>query len=197
MELVLKLKVNPLIEAVKGYITSLKNMDHLVLVLSLLHRHDFHDLINSLISSNKMFSDSGKVFHSENLNLLPTALMMRLLGSATFESGVQLTEEQVYEKSVCWAKYWAEQHKADAASSSDCDWKQVIQPLLPKIRFPIMRGEYFAAHIVDTKILSSDDCALIMQYVFTQRKNKHLKYGIKARVTCNTTATTPTPDGSH
>merc|ERR1711994_555503 len=65
------------------------------------------------------------------------------------------------------------------------EWKRIIKPLLPYIRFPTMKGEYFASQVVDTNILSSDDCALIMQYLFTRRGNAALKYSIKGRTATN------------
>ena len=63
----------------------------------------------------------------------------------------------------------------------ETEWQQIIQPLLPHIRFPIIKGEYFTAHVVDMKILSTDDCTLIMQYLFTQKENEDLKYSTKKR----------------
>ena len=65
----------------------------------------------------------------------------------------------------------------------ETDWKQIIQPLLPHIRFPIMNGEYFTSNVVDMKILSTDDCTLIMQFLFTQKENDALKYSTKKRFT--------------
>ena len=63
----------------------------------------------------------------------------------------------------------------------ETDWRRIIQPLLQYIRFPIMNGEYFTSKVVDMKILSTDDCTLIMQFLFTQKENDALKYSTKKR----------------
>lgn len=56
---------------------------------------------------------------------------------------------------------------------------------------------YFASQVVDTNILSSDDCALIMQYLFTQRKNNALKYSIKGRMATNHAASSDVTTNGH
>lgn len=151
-----KLKINPLADAVVQYIKSLTDIDDLVLVLSLLHQHSFHELINTLISMNNLFEDSGRVFYSDNLNLLSPALMIRFLESAQFQTGCILSEEEIFEKCVCWAKYNAkiyEINRMNGTSMEDLgkiphahqlstEWKRIIKPLLPYIRFPNMKGEF-------------------------------------------------------
>merc|ERR1712062_287376 len=107
---------------------------------------------------------------------------------------------------VCWAKDNAkikeinkdlgnnneeDSGKIPQAHQLSVEWKRIIRPLLPHIRFPTMKGEYFASQVVDTNILSHDDCALIMQYMFTQRKNAELKYGTKGRMASHHSAKTP------
>merc|ERR1712126_527737 len=160
------------------------------------------------------------VFHSEKLHGLPKELMIRLLKTATFQSDLRMTEEQIFEKCTSWAKYQAEmKHIEESRAESESrsgnnsrrgsrsstpsrdigggiggvgggddvkmqdpdEWKRIIQPLLPSIRFPTMKGEYFASKVVNTRILSSDDCSLIMQYIFTQKPHSELKYGTQQR----------------
>merc|ERR1712217_630233 len=183
------------------------------LILSLLHALTLRDMCNEVIMANKLNEDAAKVFHSRNLNLLPTELMIRLLQQATFQT-VKLTEEAVFEKCVIWAKYHAGKHAGDnvsedevispiinddeeeevGAEDSDHDdekeivverdpknWKSVIQPLLPHVRFPNMQGNYFAANVVELKLLSADDCTYIMQCLLTGKESKSLKYSTKKR----------------
>merc|ERR1719192_2477122 len=166
-----------------------------------------------MISSRRLFqADHARdVFHSEKLHGLPKELMIRLLKTATFQSDLRMTEEQIFEKCTNWAKYQAEMRHIEERKASQIgngtgskrgsrestpsthtvgddmkmqdpeEWKRIIQPLLPSIRFPTMKGEYFASKVVNTKILSSDDCSLIMQYIFTQKPHHELKYGTQQR----------------
>merc|ERR1712176_709192 len=61
------------------------------------------------------------------------------------------------------------------------DWKSIIQPLLPHVRFPNMKGQYFAANVVELKLLSAADCTYIMQCLLTGKESKALKYSTKKR----------------
>jgi len=200
-----KLKISSLIEATQQFILAVKGVDDLLLILSLLHALTLRDMCNEVIMANKLNEDAAKVFHSRNLNLLPTELMIRLLQQATFQT-VKLTEEAVFEKCVIWAKYHAGKHaqggsdkevpviddQGVGADESDDEkevvvekdpknWKSVIQPLLPHVRFPNMQGNYFAANVVELKLLSADDCTYIMQCLLTGKESKSLKYSTKKR----------------
>jgi len=202
-----KLKIGALIEAAKEFILAVKGVDDLLLILSLLHALKLMEMCNEVIVVNKLNEDAAKVFHSENLNLLPTELMILLLKQATFPKTRPMTEEAVFEKCVVWAKHVAGKHAVsedDAESAeeqmavevddSDDDekeeevvaidpehWKSVIQPLLLHVRFPNMEGEYFAAKVVELKLLSFDDCTFIMQCLLTGKESKFLKYSTKKR----------------
>lgn len=201
-----KLKISSLIEATEEFILAVKGVDDLLLILSLLHALKLLEMCNRVILANKLNEDAAKVFHSRNLNMLPTELMIRLLKQATFQT-TKLTEEAVFEKCVIWAKHHAGKHAASddpesameeqvvvGALDSDEDekeevvveidpknWKSVIQPLLPHVRFPNMKGDYFAANVVELKLLSADDCTYIMQNLLTGKESKSLKYSTKKR----------------
>jgi len=205
------LKISSLIEATQEFILAVKpvgqGVDDLLLILSILHALTLRDMCNQVILANKLNEDAAKVFHSRNLNMLPTELMIRLLQQATFQN-IKLTEEAVFEKCVGWAKHHAAKHAEGAsdeevnlyepdahlveADDSDDEkepvverdpknWKSVIQPLLPNVRFPNMQGKYFAATVVELKLLSADDCTYIMQCLLTGKESKSLKYSTKKR----------------
>lgn len=169
-----KLKVNPLIGAVKQFLASIVRVNDLLSVLADLHGLRFYDICDQMISSRRLFqADHARdVFHSEKLNGLPTALMIRLLKTATFQSDLRMTEEQIFEKCTNWAKYQAEMRHIEERKASQIgngtgskrgsrestpsthtvgddmkmqdpeEWKRIIQPLLPSIRFPTMKGEF-------------------------------------------------------
>ena len=44
-----------------------------------------------------------------------------------------------------------------------------------------MNGEYFATKVVNMKILGTDDCGLVMQYLLNHKPNKNLKYSAQRR----------------
>lgn len=258
-----KLKISSLSLAAKQFILAVDGVDDLLLLLSLLHALGLLEMCNQVITKNKLFEDAAKVFHSANLNLLPTELMIRLLKQATFQEGsLLLDEEELFEKCVVWAKHKSKVLLAQAAaggkkkkrvkkrkkakrkkakqeavqlaveegdedgagagsgglddedgdseeakevevappeqsdeseeeSSSEeeeeeaeeieTDWKELIQPLLLYVRFPIMAGEYFAAQVVELSLISADDCTFIMQYLLTSKESKALKYSTKRR----------------
>jgi len=199
-----KLRISSLIEATQQFILSVKGVDDLLLILSLLHALKLFEMCNEVIMQNKLNEDAAIVFNSRNLNLLPTELMIRLLKQATFQT-TKLTEEYVFEKCVEWAKHHAGKHslseqrdreleeemvvemedsddeKEEMVEIDHKNWKSVIQPLLPHVRFPNMKGEYFAAKVVELKLLSAEDCTFIMQCLLTGKESKSLKYSTKKR----------------
>merc|ERR1712079_932375 len=72
--------------------------------------------------------------------------------------------------------------KGSVVEEENQDWKNVIVPILPYIRFPIMTGMYFASNVFELDLLSSEDSTLIMQWQFTKKDNDALKYSTKIRV---------------
>merc|ERR1712013_541337 len=74
-----------------------------------------------------------------------------------------------------------EDDEEEEAVAVETDWKELIQPLLLFVRFPIMAGEYFAAQVVELQLISADDCTFIMQYLLTSKESKALKYSTKRR----------------
>merc|ERR1712003_174179 len=72
--------------------------------------------------------------------------------------------------------------KGSVVEEENQDWKNVIVPILPYIRFPIMTGVYFASNVFEMDLLSSEDSTLIMQWQFTKKDNDALKYSTKIRV---------------
>merc|ERR1712087_137755 len=195
-----KLKITHLEAAARQFLDEIAGINDLVLVLSQLFARKLLDECDRVISSRKLFEDESaiEVLRSENLKTLPCELMTRLLRYDL----IRVSEEEIFERSVTWAK-WHEKVNVSKQSDSESgdismvtnnevemegwqhveqtEGQQIIQPLLPHIRFPIMKGEYFTAHVVDMKILSTDDCTLIMQYLFTQKENEDLKYSTKKR----------------
>ena len=168
-----KLKVNPLIGAVKQFLASIVRVNDLLSGLADLHGLRFYDICDQMISSRRLFqADHARdVFYDEKLCGLPTELMIRLLKTATFQSDIRMTEEQIFEKCCKWARHQAEQRhieesraredehggiginggsRASTPNGNDGDgkiqdpeeWKRIIQPLLPSIRFPTMKGEF-------------------------------------------------------
>lgn len=77
-----KLKISSLIEATQEFILAVKpvgqGVDDLLLILSILHALTLRDMCNQVILANKLNEDAAKVFHSRNLNMLPTELMIRV-----------------------------------------------------------------------------------------------------------------------
>jgi len=193
-----KLKVAHLIEAAKQFIDECAGINELVLVLSQLHARKLYQECDRIIAKRKLFEGQQaiEVLRCENLKSMPTELMIRLL---RYDS-TRMDEEIIFEKCTKWAQ-WKEKvalaKKSEQKSISlviteeahidgwddeeETDWKRIIQPLLPHIRFPIMNGEYFTSNVVDMKILTTDDCTLIMQFLFTQKENDALKYSTKKR----------------
>jgi len=195
-----KWNISHLIAAAKQFVDEISEINDLVLVLSQLHARKLSDECDRIIASRHLLEERAaiKVLQCENLKTLPTELMIRLLR----HDGIKMAEETIFERCATWAQ-WKEKvavaNKSGQESISlvtteeaaiegwdeeeETDWKQIIQPLLPHIRFPVMNGEYFTSHVVDMKILSTDDCTLIMQFLFTQKENDNLKYSTKKRVT--------------
>jgi len=223
-----KLQIEALQIAAKRFISEITGIDDIVLILANLHRLGLHEQCDHTISEKKVFYDAAKAFESENFNLLPTELMIRLLKWATFGRTERLTEEVVFQKCVLWAKYKAQinrinQGKGPSSSSDDDDgdasgeefkaqggdgdeaavglgaehfyrarsrnngrpstnWKDLIQPLLPEIRFPIMEGPYFADKVVNLGLLTAVHCTEIMQSYFIELpSNRKPTYSSKRR----------------
>jgi len=193
-----KLQVAHLEAAARQFLDEIAGVNDLVLVLSQLFARKLLTECDRVISSRKLFEDASaiEVLRSENLKTLPCELMMRLLRY----DHIRMSEEGIFERTVTWAKWHEKVNVSKQSENGDIsmvtteevemagwqeveqtEWQQIIQPLLPYIRFPIMKGEYFTAHVVDMKILSTDDCTLIMQYLFTQKENEDLKYSTKKR----------------
>jgi len=201
-----KLQIEALQIAAKRFISEITGIDDIVLILANLHRLGLREQCDHTISEKKVFYDAAKAFESENFNLLPTELMIRLLKWATFGRTERLTEEVVFQKCVLWAKYKAQINRInqgqgppenDIDEDSDAsgeeakqleqeqtehfyqtntrnkgrastNWKDLIQPLLPEVRFPIMAGPYFADKVVNLALLTADDCTEIMQSYFIE-----------------------------
>jgi len=213
-----KLQIEALQIAAKRFISEITGIDDIVLILANLHRLGLHEQCDHTISEKKVFYDAAKAFESENFNLLPTELMIRLLKWATFGRTERLTEEVVFQKCVLWAKYKAQINRINEGQSAqgppesdeDSDgsgeeskeqeqtehfyrarksngrastnWKDLIQPLLPEIRFPIMAGPYFADKVVNLALLTADDCTEIMQSYFIEMpSNRKPSYSSKRR----------------
>merc|ERR1712048_1546547 len=75
----------------------------------------------------------------------------------------------------------SDDEKVEMVEIDHKNWKSVIQPLLPHVRFPNMQGNYFAANVVELKLLSADDCTYIMQCLLTGKESKSLIYSTKKR----------------
>jgi len=208
-----KLQIEALQIAAKRFISEITGIDDIVLILANLHRLGLHEQCDHTISEKKVFYDAAKAFESENFNLLPTELMIRLLKWATFGRTERLTEEVVFQKCVLWAKYKAQINRINQgqAPSDDDDgsgeelkdgaeaehfyrarsknngrpstnWKDLIQPLLPEIRFPIMEGPYFADKVVNLGLLTAVHCTEIMQSYFIETpSNRKPTYSSKRR----------------
>lgn len=206
-----KLQITPITKVVKRFILCIADTNELIGTISRLHRLQFDEFCDHIISSRRLFEDANDVFLSENLNTLPRAIMVRLLQTATIQTD-KMTEEMIFEKCVIWAKWHAQiqrinhrqqrsipdddaegkmEEVLDSRQSQDGgtnpslvvvgDWKEEMKPLLEWIRFPLMSGDYFASKVVNMKILTSDDCGLVMQYLLNRRPNKNLKYSSRRR----------------
>lgn len=194
-----KLGTNALLETGKRFISEVTGINDLLLILSELHARRLYAEVDRQISNRKLFEDAATVFGCENYKTLPTELMIRLLK----HDSKYLPEERVFEKCKSWAEYHDDNFDElyndcmyryllspsrhdDSLSEGDErleneGWKQIIQPLLPFIRFPTMDGPWFAANVVDLQIMSAEDTTLIMQWYFHKVEKPELRYSTKTR----------------
>jgi len=64
------------------------------------------------------------------------------------------------------------------------DWKSMIQPLIPYIRFPTMDRSFFAAHVIPSGLLPAEDCKSILQFMTSENEDislHRLKYNERPR----------------
>jgi len=202
-----KLGTTALLQTGKQFISEVTGINDLLLILSELHARRLYEEVDRQITTRKLFEDAATVFGCDNYKTLPTELMILLLKHDTN----YLAEEKVFEKCKAWAEYHDDNFDSlyndcmyryllspsrhdDSKSEGDDrleneGWKQIIQPLLPYIRFPTMDGPWFAAHVVDLKIMSAEDTTLIMQWYFHPVEKSELRYSTKKRsVTKNGTS---------
>jgi len=194
-----KLGTNALLETGKRFISEVSGINDLLLIISELHARGLYAEVDRQISNRKLFEDATTVFGCENYKTLPTELMIRLLK----HDSKYLLEERVFEKCKAWAEYHDDnfdelyndcKYRYLLSPSRHDDsklegderlenegWKQIIQPLLPFIRFPTMDGPWFAANVVDLQIMSAEDTTLIMQWYFHPVEKSELRYSTKRR----------------
>lgn len=195
-----KLGTSVLTNTAKRFISEVTGINDLLLILSELHARKLYAEVDRQIVTRKLFDDAATVFGCNNYKTLPTELMIRLLK----HDSNYLAEERVFEKCKAWAEYHDEhfdemyndcmyrymlspsRHDDFKMESEErlenAGWKQIIQPLLPFIRFPVMDGTWFAANVVDLSIMSADDTTMIMQWYFHPVDNPELRYNTKQRV---------------
>ncbi|CAG7824979.1 unnamed protein product [Allacma fusca] len=116
---------------------------------------------------------------------------------------LNIKELDLFQIIVDWADQECERLQLE---SSDESKRQLLEPLLPHIRFPTMTAADFADHVVPTEILSTCEIAQILTYISTTDKAQvpigKVTFPTNKRIVKYSTATVvagtagPTPDST-
>eukprot|EP01083_Nonionella_stella_P209979 760634_1 len=173
--------INDLVAECNAFISSIANMNDLILALKSLRDYKLFDISSQIVDKRAILTDSSaqlQLFDCDNFTQIPQYLLVALLKSNL----LNLKEEIIWEKCRKWSQFQCSvtqntDQTDDVKLSDDC----FMKPLLPHIRYTLMPNKFFAEHVVPTNLLSKDDVISIFCHMACA-KNVKINFNASTRM---------------